>query len=94
GERRSERKAKEAAKTSASSKKLEGSKDHYVPINDSVGYVVLNFLTVFSALSACVKCKQCGNDVTRASERCLDFNELQFMPAGYHLLLSIRREHL
>ncbi|KAG8232675.1 hypothetical protein J437_LFUL009921 [Ladona fulva] len=59
---------KEAAKTSASSKKLEGSKDHDVTINDSIGYVIMNFLC-FPLHSACVKCKQCGNDVTKSTER-------------------------
>jgi hypothetical protein len=46
-----------------------------IPIDESIGYVILNFITVFSAVSTCVKCKQCGNDVQfqRASERGLGF---------------------
>lgn len=48
---------------SASAKKLKRAEDISVPEEASIGYRILNFFTVFSALSELVKCKTCGGNV-------------------------------
>ena len=53
---------------SASAKKLKSTKDSSVPEDPSIGYKILNFYTVFSSLSECVKCKTCGGDVKFLTE--------------------------
>lgn len=63
---------------STSAKKLKTARDIPVPEDSSIGYRILNFVTVFSALSECVKCKTCGGDVefTSGSIRGLGFKIL------------------
>lgn len=48
---------------SSSAKKLKTNRETSVPENPNIGYRILNFLAVFSALSECVKCKKCDSDV-------------------------------
>ncbi|XP_014479554.1 PREDICTED: uncharacterized protein LOC106746921 [Dinoponera quadriceps] len=63
--------------TSTSEQKLNTSFDDLnVPIDQSVSYRVINFLSVFSKLSQVVKCKTCGGDVefTETASRGLGFN--------------------
>ena len=48
---------------SALKKKLKTQYDFIVPQDDSVQYRILNFITVFSAISTFVKCKVCNNNV-------------------------------
>jgi len=67
---------------STSTKKLKTAQDIPVPEESSIGYRILNFFTVFSALSECVKCKTCG-DVKFAAEsiRGLGFKILVSCPS-------------
>lgn len=58
----------EKASISASAKKLRNAHNVEVPEESNIGYRILNFVTVFSALSECVKCKTCGGDVKFRSE--------------------------
>ena len=60
---------------SASAKKLKTAEDSSVPEDPSIGYKILNFFTVFSALSERMKCKTCGGVVkfTTDSTRGLGF---------------------
>jgi len=68
---------------STSAKKLKTAQDIPVPEESSIGYRILNFFTVFSALSECVKCKTCGGDVKFAAEsiRGLGFKILVSCPS-------------
>ncbi|KYN12085.1 hypothetical protein ALC57_15752 [Trachymyrmex cornetzi] len=45
---------------SSSAKKLKTDRETFAP---NIGYRILNFLIVFSALSECVKCKKCDSNV-------------------------------
>jgi len=60
---------------STSAKKFENQEQCDVPKNASTGYRILEFVTVFSAISNAVKCKQCNGNVRFeiASERGLGF---------------------
>jgi len=60
---------------STSAKKFENQEQCDVPKNASTGYRILEFITVFSAISNAVKCKQCNGNVRfeTASERGLGF---------------------
>lgn len=53
---------------SSSSKKLKTDRETCAPEDPNIGYRILNFLTVFSALSECVKCKKCNSDVLFSTE--------------------------
>jgi len=67
---------KESESVSTAAKKLKLSKDDYdIEVNESFGYRLINFVTVFSAFSEIVVCKQCGTNVkfTEASKRGLGF---------------------
>jgi len=48
--------------TSMSAAKLNERED--IPVLRELGYCILNFFTVFSTISATVKCKVCESDVT------------------------------
>ncbi|KYQ49804.1 hypothetical protein ALC60_11123, partial [Trachymyrmex zeteki] len=48
---------------SSSAKKLKTDRETSVPEDPNIGYRILNFLTVFSVLSECIKCKKCDSDV-------------------------------
>lgn len=48
---------------STSAKKLKVSGDCEVTVDPTHGYRLINFVAVFSAISALVKCKKCDNDV-------------------------------
>lgn len=48
---------------SASAKKLKGQDKIIVPQDSSVEYRILNFITVFAAISAIVKCKVCDGNL-------------------------------
>lgn len=52
-----------AANISSSAKKLKMDHQTSAPEDPNIGYRILNFLTVFSALSECVKCKKCDSDI-------------------------------
>lgn len=60
---------------SASAKKLKMQEEILVPRDSSVEYRILNFITVFAAISEYVKCKDCNGKVKfhTASERGLGF---------------------
>lgn len=60
---------------SASAKKLKMQEEILVPRDSSVEYRILNFITVFAAISEYVKCKDCNGNVKfhTASERGLGF---------------------
>lgn len=63
---------------SASAKKLRMSKGQYhVNVNQAFGYRLIEFLSVFSALSELVVCKQCGSD--------LKFQETSVRGLGFKL---------
>ncbi|KYN12070.1 hypothetical protein ALC57_15779 [Trachymyrmex cornetzi] len=47
----------------SSAKKLKTDRETSASEDPNIGYRILNFLTVFSALSECVKCKKCDSDV-------------------------------
>jgi hypothetical protein len=69
---------KETASISASSKKLKTANEVHVLEERSIGYYILNFITVLSAISEHVKCKVCDSNVefTAGSTRGLDFKIL------------------
>lgn len=77
--------------TSASAAKLRRTGDTEIRINRSVGYCILNFFTVFSAISEFVICKECQQDVrfTETSVRGLGFkialkcqcNNIKYIPS-------------
>lgn len=48
---------------SASAKKIKEQEEISVPRDPSVEYRILNFITVFAAISEYVKCKTCDGDV-------------------------------
>lgn len=48
---------------SASAKKLKLSDDDF-DINHQFGYRIIQFWTVFSVISECLKCKKCGSDIS------------------------------
>jgi len=50
--------------TSASAAKLNKRADTDIPVSREFGYCILNFFTLFSTISATVKCKVCESDVT------------------------------
>lgn len=60
---------------SASAKKLKNNNELIVSEDSSVEYRILNFITVFSAISNLVKCKTCNSDIKfeTASTRGLGF---------------------
>ncbi|KOC70062.1 Cubilin [Habropoda laboriosa] len=67
---------RESESVSTSAKKLKLSKDECnVEVNVLFGYRLINFLTIFSALSENLVCKRCGRNVTftEASQRGLGF---------------------
>lgn len=59
----------------ASVKKLKDGMDIVVPGTSSFGYCILEFTSVFSAISASVICKKCKSDVsfTQSSLQSLGF---------------------
>jgi len=63
------------ASFSTSAKNLEDNDDLTVPQDSSVEYRILNFITVFSAISNLVKCKTCNSNIKfkTASTRGLGF---------------------
>lgn len=48
---------------STSAKKLKDSEDTEITVDPTHGYRLINFVSVFAAISAIVKCKKCDNDV-------------------------------
>jgi len=63
------------ANTSTSAKKLKSGASFDFEVNASFGYRLINFISVFSAISEVVKCKKCGDDInfTETSLRGLGF---------------------
>ncbi|XP_074107057.1 uncharacterized protein LOC141532561 [Cotesia typhae] len=61
--------------TSASAAKLRKSNDEEVIIDNNYGYCVLEFFTVFSAISSFVSCTTCNNKIrfSRTAQRGLGF---------------------
>lgn len=59
---------KEQASTSTSAKKLKTANNIHVPKNTHIEYRIVNFITVFAAISQCVKCKHCNGDITFKAE--------------------------
>ncbi|XP_014472349.1 PREDICTED: uncharacterized protein LOC106743225 isoform X2 [Dinoponera quadriceps] len=66
--------------TSASAKKLLGSMNLEVPVASNFAYCILEFASVFSAISANVICKECKNDVT--------FSQTILRGLGFKILMS------
>ncbi|CAK9824037.1 hypothetical protein ANTRET_LOCUS2273, partial [Anthophora retusa] len=56
----------ESASTSTLAKKFNAGNKIDNEVNANFGYRVINFLTVFSAISSVVKCKKCDGDITFA----------------------------
>lgn len=54
----------ETSFASTSAEKLKKSGNAEIPIHKEHGYCILNFFTVFSAISALVVCKKCGKDIS------------------------------
>nr|XP_022909075.1 uncharacterized protein LOC111420331 [Onthophagus taurus] len=54
----------ETASTSKSTKKLKMNEKIDIAVNASFGYRLINFVSVFNALSDLVKCKKCDGEVT------------------------------
>lgn len=67
--------SRDSSTSSRSAKKLRRSEEFKPPYSDSVGYRILDFLTVFSFLSSVVKCKVCDGEVqfSETSSRGLGF---------------------
>lgn len=65
----------EEASTSTSAKKLKSSETVDFDVNAFFRYRLINFVSVFSAISEVVKCKECGGDInfTETSVRGLGF---------------------
>lgn len=65
----------EEPRASSSARKLSSGQLDSVTVNPSVGYRLINFIDVFTAISAHVKCKVCGSDVEfcESSRRGLGF---------------------
>lgn len=61
--------------TSTSAKKLKSSEDAEIEVDVSFSYRIINFLSVFSAISEVVKCKTCDGNIkfTEVSPRRLGF---------------------
>lgn len=70
----------ETASTSRSAKKLKPSEETDVPVSANFGYRIINFVTVFSAISNVVKCKKCNGDIT--------FSETSIRGLGFKLVVS------
>ncbi|XP_011859766.1 PREDICTED: uncharacterized protein LOC105557195 [Vollenhovia emeryi] len=70
----------EKASTSQSAKKLKTGQDIDVTVCANFGYRILNFATVFSAISNVVKCKKCNGDV--------EFMESSIRGLGFKLVIS------
>jgi len=66
--------------TSASAKKLLGSMNLEVPVASNFAYCILEFASVFSAISANVVCKECNSGVT--------FNQTTLRGLGFKILMS------
>lgn len=54
---------KETSHASTSAQKLKNSRDTEITIDSMHGYRIINFISVFSTLSALLKCKECESDV-------------------------------
>lgn len=65
----------EEASTRASAKKLKIFSDAEIEIDASFGYRIVDFISIFAAISSVVKCKKCDSDVkfTETSNRGLGF---------------------
>jgi len=71
----------EEATTNASAKKLKKGKDCEVRcVDSSFDYRILNFFAVFTAISACVKCKTCDITFKEANIRGLGSKIIQCEP--------------
>lgn len=70
----------ESASTSASARKLKITKDTDIEVDAQFSYRILNFLTVFGAISQAVKCKKCDSDVT--------FSEKSVRGLGFKLVMK------
>lgn len=68
--------------TSASAKKLLGSMNLEVPVASNFAYCILEFASVFSAISANVICKECKSDVT--------FSQTILRGLGFKILMSCK----
>lgn len=69
-------------RASTSARKLSSNNLDSVTVNQSIGYRLINFLTVFSAISEHVKCKVCGSDV--------QFCETSRRGLGFKLVINCR----
>lgn len=69
---------KEEMSTSTSAKKFKRLDDISVPEEENIGYRILNFITVFTAISELIRCKTCSGDIKFKTERTqgLGFNIL------------------
>lgn len=70
----------ESASTSNSVKKFKSTDNFDVEVNASFGYRIINFITVFSAISEVLKCKNCDGNVT--------FSEASCRGLGFKLLIK------
>lgn len=70
----------EEASTSTAAKKLKSGEDLEFEVNASFGYRLINFVSVFAAISEAVKCKSCGGEV--------NFTETSLRGLGFKLKLN------
>lgn len=70
--------------TSASAKKLQNSMDMEVPKASNFAYCILEFVSVFAAISEKVICKTCKSDVS--------FSQSSFRGLGFKIILSCKCE--
>lgn len=59
---------REEPRASSSARKLSSGQLDSITVNPSVGYRLINFIAVFTAISAHVKCKVCVSDVDAEHE--------------------------
>ena len=70
----------EKASTSASAKKLRKSEDIDIEVDATFGYRIVNYVTVFAAIGAAVKCKKCDGNV--------NFSESSIRGLGFKVKMS------
>jgi len=80
--------------TSTSAAKLNERENTDIPVSREFGYCILNFFTVFSTISAIVKCKICESDVTfkESVMRGVGFKIIKECKCGLDSIVSISEQ--
>jgi len=75
------------ASVSASVKKLKMTEQKYdINVNGLFGYRIIDFLTVFSAISELVMCKKCGTNIK--------FSEASIRGLGYKVVVACESTYI